>query len=240
MKKVAVAVLTWALFVGVSHASDYQQTVNQWSSPKDVATWLKSEWRFDADTSREMFETMKRDGPQAVTTKSAADTFASPRGWCKDSANFARESLNHINPGLKAEYIFIKNGDGRAPNHWSTGFRRNGEIYVMDFGAGPHWDAIEGVHGPYSSLDEYEAFLKGLNIDNLKVQYVRWMPSNADATPDAAAERAKVILGNLDMDGDGGISKGEAPPPMRANFTRLDKNDDGKLDVVELRAIPPR
>jgi len=42
----------------------------------------------------------------------------------------------------------------------------------------------------------------------------------------------------LDRDGDGKISKDEAPPPMRQNFMRHDTDGDGWIDADEAKSLP--
>ena len=50
----------------------------------------------------------------------------------------------------------------------------------------------------------------------------------------AGAPNFKEILSRLDKNGDGKISKEEAPERMKENFDRLDANKDGNLDPAEL------
>jgi Ca2+-binding EF-hand superfamily protein len=55
--------------------------------------------------------------------------------------------------------------------------------------------------------------------------------------PDAAAPaRDNPFFARMDRNGDGKISKDEAPERMRDNFGRLDKDSDGFLTAEELRA----
>lgn len=88
------------------------------------------------------------------------------------TAAFAKLTLNRINPEYKARYIFIRNKNGPV-NHWVTGFNLDNKIYVIDYGAGKHWSAMEGMHGPYASLDEYQAFLSSLSLKGFAPEWVR-------------------------------------------------------------------
>lgn len=47
---------------------------------------------------------------------------------------------------------------------------------------------------------------------------------------------AEQMFQRIDRDGDGKISKEEAPERMRENFARLDRNSDGEIDLEEFRA----
>jgi hypothetical protein len=42
----------------------------------------------------------------------------------------------------------------------------------MDYGAGPRWSQMIGIHGPYNSLDEYGEFLKNVNAKGFKFEDV--------------------------------------------------------------------
>ena len=148
--------------VTMAQASDYKTTVDGWDSYQDVAEWIKSNWRFDHGRARDVVGKIRREGPTAAVTKSSEETFDLRRGWCKDAARFAKDTLNTIDPAYKAGYLFIKNKMG-PPHHWVTGFRYNGKLYVMDYGAGPEWRGMMGVHGPYDSIDEYGEFDKRTN-----------------------------------------------------------------------------
>ncbi|MBU3664895.1 MAG: YHYH protein [Chthoniobacterales bacterium] len=45
-------------------------------------------------------------------------------------------------------------------------------------------------------------------------------------------------IGRLDRDGDGKISKEEAPQPMARNFSKHDTNGDGFIDAEEAKSLP--
>jgi len=63
-----------------------------------------------------------------------------------------------------------------------TGFYDGDKLYIMDYGTGPKWSAMKGIHGPYESLDDYKEFLDSLNLPALDVSKVFWrdMPGQVD------------------------------------------------------------
>ena len=171
--------------------SEYIETVNQWSSYKDVASWMKENYAFDRDRQmviqREVLPQIQQADLEAIdqVTKeawstpgilqSAEETFGIKHGHCADAAQFAIDALNRINPEYNARFVFVTNSQGN-PHHHVTGFTMNGEIYIMDFGAGPNWSAMNGVHGPYSTLSDYEEFLLSLDIKSFTLAGARWLP----------------------------------------------------------------
>ncbi|HUH65883.1 MAG TPA: transglutaminase-like domain-containing protein [Syntrophales bacterium] len=138
----------------------YEQTVAQWKSYQDVANWLKQSFVYDISKLRN-----KGHGLQ-----SPAETFQRKKGVCDDAANFTIDALNRINPGYKAKAVFIKNRVG-PPHHWVAAFIENGHLYIMDYGASMRWAKMNGVHGPYESLADYESFLSSLTMDKFILEH---------------------------------------------------------------------
>jgi Ca2+-binding EF-hand superfamily protein len=78
-----------------------------------------------------------------------------------------------------------------------------------------------------------------------KDEFAKGTQKSTEAKPPLAGEpgrpgrggggafNVKEILSRLDKDGDGKISKDEAPERMKENFDRLDGNKDGKIDAEE-------
>ena len=63
-------------------------------------------------------------------------------------------------------------------------------------------------------------------------------PGAADAANAGAADsQTKQLLLLMDQDRNGKISKAEFMAFMEAEFTRLDVNNDGQLDVAELTGL---
>jgi len=58
-------------------------------------------------------------------------------------------------------------------------------------------------------------------------------------TPQGAAAAGFILrrLKSFDQDGDGALSREEAPPRMKENFDRLDADGDGKVDDSEMKRL---
>ncbi len=157
----------------VTAASKYEEEVAKWKAPEDVAKWLKFNFVFDKARQSQVQSQLKETGPENVLTRKPDTLFENRNGYCRDSAAFAKDALNKINPEYQARYIFIKNSAGPT-NHWVTGYKVDNKLYVIDYGAGKHWSGMEGLHGPYATLDEYKTFLSSLNLKGFSAEQVRW------------------------------------------------------------------
>ncbi|RYF30288.1 MAG: hypothetical protein EOO23_05470 [Comamonadaceae bacterium] len=158
---------------GAFAATKYEAEVAKWKAPEDVAKWLRANFIFDKGRQAQVQSQLKETGPENVLTRKPDTLFENRNGYCRDSAAFAKDALNKINPEYQARYIFIKNSAGPT-NHWVTGYKVDNKLYVVDYGAGKHWSGMEGVHGPYASLDEYKAFLSSLSLKGFSAEQVRW------------------------------------------------------------------
>lgn len=156
--------------------NDYEAAVSKWTSYEDVARWLEGNFVFDSGRLNVVISRTRSSGPSGLLARKPSDTYEQKSGYCTDSANFARQALNTVNPAYKAQFVFIKNQYGQ-PHHWVTGFVVNGKIMVMDYGAGPEWNAMKGIHGPYDSLEQYAEYLRSLNIRRFAPELVEWRPN---------------------------------------------------------------
>lgn len=153
--------------------SAYEAAIGKWTTYQDVANWLKSNFTFDHSRLSTILFRTRQSGPAGLLARGAAATYNVKSGYCTDAAAFAIQSLNRINPDYQARYVFIKNRYGQ-PHHWVAGFMVNGKIMVMDYGASPEWGGMNGVHGPYDSLDQYAEFLTSLRIPKFSPEAVEW------------------------------------------------------------------
>jgi hypothetical protein len=141
-------------------AISYEETVAQWKSYQDVADWFAGSFGYDRSKLLS-----RRQIPQ-----SPAETFRLKKGVCYDAANFTIDALNRIKPGYNAKVVFIKNRLG-PPHHWVAAFTENGKLYILDYGASMKWSRMNGTHGPYESLKDYERFLSSLTMEGFILEY---------------------------------------------------------------------
>lgn len=164
-----------------SYASDYDDMVDSWDSYQDVANWLNDNYIFDRSRQQFIRNRLQAHGPSGLLVRDPQKTYSEARGYCGDSAHFSREAINSIDPEYNAQWVFIENKH-KGPNYWVTGFYVDEELYIMDYGAGHKWSGMKGVHGPYSSLNEYEKYLSSLDLEGFEVGRVYWrnMPGTVD------------------------------------------------------------
>ncbi|WP_135622409.1 hypothetical protein [Solemya pervernicosa gill symbiont] len=182
MLRKIIALITITLLFNSVSASPYDEAISSWKSHEDVGNWLNSNFTFDTSRQRMIATILKTDGPTSLVVRNPTNLFErNSSGWCGDSANFALKSLNKIDPAHNARWVFIWNNDG-PPHHWVTAFNYNKKLYIMDFGTGDKWTAMQGIHGPYDSLDGYHNFLASLNITGFEVGEVAYrdMPGDED------------------------------------------------------------
>lgn len=182
LTKSALAVaLVVICYAGTAGASEYENTVSGWTSHKDVAAWLKDNFKFDKKRQKVIQKRLRAQGPDGLLIRDPATLYGDRKGYCADAANFANHALAKINPDYNPRWVFIENSRGK-PNHWLTGFNIDGKIYLMDYGTGTKWEAMMGVHGPYDSLEEYADYLGTLDIKGFGVADIRWrdMPGTVD------------------------------------------------------------
>lgn len=180
MKKILFLFFTVIVLSGCNTVP-YKETVSTWKSHEDVASWLDNNFSFSKWRQQEVQQRLKRRGAGGLLARNPETLFHSSSGYCVDAANFAIYHLNMIDPAYNARWVFISNDMGR-PHHWVAAFDYNEKLYIMDYGAGPKWNAMKGVHGPYNDLLEYRDYLRTLSLPGMKVGsvYYRDMPGDID------------------------------------------------------------
>jgi hypothetical protein len=169
-------------FINVANADSYEEAISEWKSYRDVANWLNANFSFNKSRQKEISKRLKKQGPSGLLVRSPVALYEeSHYGYCADSANFAIKSLNKIDASYNARWVFIWNEKGR-PNHWVAAFDIDGKLHIMDYGTGKKWEEMQGVHGPYDSLDEYREFLSSLSLPGFEAGKVvfRDMPGQED------------------------------------------------------------
>jgi len=150
----------------------YEETVARWTSYKDVDNWMKANFSFD-------YQRAKMSLGTRLQPRTPDQTFKLKSGICHDAAVFARDTLNRIDPKYDARVLFIKNSLGNTSSgffqHHVTVFTIDGKLYIMDYGAGKVWQAMNGIHGPYDSLHGYVEFLSSRQWFQFKVGPMKYV-----------------------------------------------------------------
>jgi hypothetical protein len=126
----------------------YAETISQWRSYQDLVRWLERDFSFDKERYK------KFEGTLPIP-RTPEETFQLKLGIDIDAVEFSKKTLNQINPSYKAQTAVILVRPN-VFNHYVCVFKKNDKLLVLDYGT-PYRE-ITGVHGPYSSLDEYRRF----------------------------------------------------------------------------------
>jgi hypothetical protein len=150
---------------GIIFVKSYDQTVSQWKSYKDLEKWMEKDFSFDP-------ERYKRFEGTLPPPRTPEETFKLKSGIYLDAAIFAKEVLNRIDPSYKAQMVVLV--IGRGSNHYVCSFRKDGRTFIMDYGT--PYRMMVGVHGPFTSLEEYKVFFERHHPTVKSVQAITYLP----------------------------------------------------------------
>ena len=149
---------------GIILVKSYDETVSQWKSYKDLERWMEKDFSFD-------MERFKRFEGTLPPPRTSEETFKLKSGIYIDAAIFAKETLNRIDPSYKAQIVVLL--IGRGANHYVCSLKKDGRIFIMDYGT-PYKTTV-GVHGPFSSLEEYKVFFEKNHPTVKNVQAITYL-----------------------------------------------------------------
>ena len=144
----------------------YDETVSEWKSYQDLVKWMENDFSLD----KERYEKFEGTLPIPRTPEK---TFQLKSGIYIDAAMFLKETLNRINPSYKAQIVILIIRP-YGFNHYVCSFRKDGKLFIMDYGT-PYRE-ITGVHGPYSSLEEYKKFYERHHPMEGKIEGITYLP----------------------------------------------------------------
>ena len=144
----------------------YDETVSEWESYQDVVKWIENDFSFD----KERFEKFKGTLPIPRTPQ---ETFRLKSGIYIDAAMFSKEALNRINPSYKAQIVILVIRP-YGFNHYVCSFRKEGKLFIMDYGT--PYKEVTGIHGPYSSLEEYKKFYEKNHPMKGEIEAITYLP----------------------------------------------------------------
>jgi hypothetical protein len=144
----------------------YAEAISEWKSYQDVVEWMERDFSFD----KERYKKYEGSLPPPRTSD---ETFQLKSGIYVDCAFFLKGTLNRVNPSYKAKVVVLiirPNGF----NHYVCSFKTGGKLFIMDYGT-PYAE-ITGVHGPYSSLEEYKKFYESHHPIKRKIEAITYLP----------------------------------------------------------------
>ena len=144
----------------------YTEAVLQWTSYQDLVKWMERDFSFDV-------ERYKRFEGTLPVPRTPEETFQLRSGIYLDAAMFLKETLNRINPSYKAQIVILITRPSGF-NHYACSFRKDGEIFIMDYGT--PYKEFTGVHGPYSSLEEYKTFYEKHHPMKREIEAITYLP----------------------------------------------------------------
>lgn len=127
----------------------YDETVSGWKTYKDLEKWMAKDFSFDTERFRRFEGTL----PPPRTPE---ETFKLKSGIYIDAAIFAKATLNRIDPSYQAKIVVLLIPGGA--NHYVCSFKKEGKLFIMDYGT--PYKAVDGVRGPFNSLEEYKGFFE--------------------------------------------------------------------------------
>lgn len=144
----------------------YEATVSKWRSYEDLVKWLERDFSFDMERYKKFEGTLP-------APRTPDETLYLKAGIYIDVAMFLKESLNRIHPSYKAQVVVLIVRPSRF-NHYACSFKKEGKVFIMDYGT-PYRE-ITGIHGPYSSLEEYRTFYVKHHPLKRTVEAIRYLP----------------------------------------------------------------
>ena len=143
----------------------YAEALSKWKSYQDLANWFEKEFSLDGDRFKQFEQTL----PPPRTPE---ETFRLKSGIYIDAATFSKETLNRIDPSYRAQIVVIIMRP-YGYNHYVCSFKKEGKIFIMDYGT-PN-KKMTGVHGPFSSLEEYRKFYESRDPGKRHIEAVRFL-----------------------------------------------------------------
>ncbi|MDP7278017.1 MAG: EF-hand domain-containing protein [Planctomycetaceae bacterium] len=108
------------------------------------------------------------------------------------------------------------------------------------FGAGGGGDGQSEDENPFEEAVNAKALvglLQRHGVEPPAIEVAEDASSGVEET--ATANASESLIKRYDKDGDGSLSKEEAPAFFRKNFDRIDVNKDGKCDLKEMQSARP-
>jgi len=143
----------------------YSETITEWKSYKDLVKWMEDDFSFDKERYK------KYEGTLPIP-KTSEETFRLKSGIYVDAAFFLKETLYRINPSYNPRIVVLVTRP-YGFNHYVCSFKTGNKLFIMDYGT-PYTEII-GIHGPYSSLEEYKKFYEKYHPIKKKIEAITYL-----------------------------------------------------------------
>jgi len=178
-----------------------------------------------------------------------------PAGLVQSLPGTGRKLIGYAADGFP---VYTQTSDDRSGYRLKSGTRPGGSegpggkydgTYTQDFEFFAASGTLDEANGRTGATEEYP---QGTYF-YVATEEFPFYPRMTKGTPDPSFQRkgpgagggpprqggnSRGPIGRFDRDGDGKISKEEAPPPMARNFSKHDKNADGFIDAEEATSLP--
>jgi len=136
------------------HPESYDRALLLWRSPEQVNAWIASTFEYDRARAMRLSET-QRQAQGSLPIHAPAQFFSRPTGVCVDLARFAVETLQTIDPEVRAKYVMLEFAPvtvrgNTLRRHWLVSFERDGKLYYFADSKRPGH-----IAGPYASTSEF-------------------------------------------------------------------------------------
>jgi hypothetical protein len=176
---------SYSIFSCVStQIKNYDEVLTTWTSYEDVAKWMERNYSYDIPKAKKSMAEYVPGQKLPVLVKSPRQSYEERTGMCFDAANFAKDALNSIDPYYDAQIVYIESRPYFKPNHIVCSFKKNGQLYIMDYGV-PKKTLRRGVFGPFASLEDYAEFYikKHPKVTRIKSISYGWPDYFKDSLP---------------------------------------------------------
>jgi hypothetical protein len=151
--------------IGPVPEKKYDETVSEWRSYQDLVKWMEGDFSFDEVRYKKYEGTL----PMPRTSE---ETFQLKSGIYIDAVFYIKETLYRINPSYQPRIVVLITRP-YGFNHYVCSFETGNKLFIMDYGT-PYRE-MNGVHGPYHSLEEYKKFYEMHHPQKKKIEAITYV-----------------------------------------------------------------
>jgi hypothetical protein len=138
----------------------YEKAIQNWKTISDVNNWIKANFRYEMERAKQLANNSSERENISILTPS--EFYERKTGICVDLSRFAVETINHMDPSKRMQYLMIDFEpiviDGKVlTKHWMAVYQDTSGYYTLADSKRPGY-----IAGPYKNMSafitEYETF----------------------------------------------------------------------------------